>query len=52
MMNVFTSKMGKIKIVGIRALSTSDVAYFCERLAPLYLVYHDRLKSHHILVMA
>jgi hypothetical protein len=40
-----------VTIIGIRTLSTSDVAYFWERLALLYLVYPDHLKSHHMLVM-
>jgi hypothetical protein len=52
MMNVFTSKIGKIKNIGIRTLTTSDVAYFCERLVLLYHVYPDRLESHHMLVMS
>jgi hypothetical protein len=46
------SKIWKIKLIGIRTLSTSDVAYFWERLTLLYLVYPHRLKSHHMLTMA
>jgi hypothetical protein len=52
MMNAFTSKIGKIKIIGIRTLFTSDVPYFFVRLALMYLVYPDRLKSHHMRMMA
>jgi hypothetical protein len=51
-MNAFTNKIGKLKIIGIRTLSTYDVAYFYERLALLYLVYPDHLKSRHMLMMA
>jgi hypothetical protein len=46
------SKIWKIKLIGIRTLSTSDVTYFWERLTLLYLVYPHCLKSHHMLTMA